>query len=267
MRVSRCRGSKGHKYVRDLVAEAEVSINHDRQRWNEIFDEFLLFESNEGLEKLLEYVQSSTKPHLYIWADVLEVLKTWKSDNLLAVLGEAIPELDVEMFERIFKIISRVMDSDESSSVTPLGIAKLVLAILEKSSNLPHDNVARLQTYIYQREWPCDWEVGLILLRIERFLNELLVDDRTFFADQVPDTDSDIGNAIAIEKLLIRGEWPMDDAIFDLPYEVKEYLGDETDAEEELLSLLDESEEYRELAATALEHFRQLQGYEDATTG
>lgn len=232
---------RGHaKHICDLaVAEMREPCMKDLAKWNEIFGEFLLNESDERLEKVLDYLQSKDVDDMYIYYDVLDVLGEWQSDKLIAVFSEAIPKLDLEEFKRVFPVACDVIDN---SNLTALGAAKLVIAILEMSEDVPKTEVKKLKDLVRTREWPREWDVALTLLRAERLFNKLLIEKDTFFADRVPDTYGEIGNAIYIEKLFIRSDWPEfgDDATFDLPYVVRKYLGHKEEIEEELSSLMEE---------------------------
>lgn len=236
-------------YVAEFRTADEVGEVED---WDEVFEEFLLSESDITLSRVLQHLSGAKESDVNIYDDILEVIQEYQSDRLVAIFCEAIPELDTldlpDEFETLFPILSYLLAGGMECSVTPYWAARLVYSVLEKSSNVSRYQLTRLHRCVYRKMWPSDLSVTLVMLRIERRFNELLFEQRTTFADLAQETlrslaeetTGDLSNLIYIEQLLIRQDWPLDDMRFNLPYAVREQIGDLSGIEDDLIAILDE---------------------------
>lgn len=237
MRRSAASGRK--ERMLHISTSDRINIEHkDLGQWDELFEDFLLDECDYTLEMVFEYLDALDEPNPLIYNDVLAVAQEYQSDRLLAILCRTIPKLDADTFEELLGLVFKALDWKSEVSVTAFWAARLIFALLEKAEDVPRKAIALLQNQVYTTIWPADFQVALVLLRVERQMNELLLEDQRFFANRVPDTEGEIGDLIQIEKAWIMKDWPTDEMRFSLPYRIREYLGDLSGIEDELLEIM-----------------------------
>lgn len=236
--------------------ERVLEEEDDEMDWDAIFEEFLLSEDDENMERLMSYLAHPERRTPWIYEDVLMVLKEHQSDRLIAVFTETFPDrLSVGDFDALRPIIDLVKSSESLPQVTHWSLAHLILAILKRSEDVPRSRIRELKDYVYEQTWPYEHDVWLAVLGIERHFNKLLQEGDTRLSSAIEGTETELGTSIHIEKLLIeiqswadercRALWPivLDGGFSGFPYQVRKYLGDKTGIEPDLLDSSEELEE------------------------
>ena len=219
--------------------------------WDMVFDSYLLSEAPEDFGEVMAYLTRHIDALSHCYDDIVEVLEGYRSDALMTMLGFVTRHsFRTEDFEKITKIIYEVWPA-VPSNFRAISIANVIDGICKKAEHVPVPRLITLQWFVYSVVWPRDFEVILVLLRIERRMNQLLPTQMHLFASTVSATgDQDaISEAIENERMLILHELNNEDRVplrrdccDHLPYTVRKQIGDESGIEDDLISILESQE-------------------------
>lgn len=217
-----------------------------KEEWKVLFEGYLIQETRENFSAVIEYLIGH-KDLEECYNDILAVLEDWPSNGIVAMLGIVLQRsFRAEDFEKIMRI---VYTTSAEMFLQDRGryLAYVLLGICRKGEHLPQRKLTELQDFIYSARWPPYVEMQWLLLRMERQLNRLLPGQRDDFAKSVPRASEDgtLEQAIENERMLILDGLDGDDRVslrtgcyWDLPYLVRHELGDGSEIEPDLISII-----------------------------